>query len=223
MEALLVNELPSGTGWQYEPKWDGFRCLVFRDGGEVFLQSKAGQPLSRYFPDIVEEVQSIRCRRFALDSEIVIPVVGILSFNDLLMRIHPAESRVRKLAAQFPAAILVFDLLVDDKGARITEQPLSTRRGILEKFNCRYLVPVRIKHTCFSSSFSGAGIFSSPRARQSLSGIPQPEITGLALPETPWSRNCSPSGQPGREWNHVFWKEYPPAMTCGEIMTRSVV
>lgn len=135
MEAQLVNEVPSGKFWQYEPKWDGFRCLVFRDGDDVFLQSKAGQPLARYFPDLLDEVRSISCSRFLIDSEIVIPVGGRLSFDDLLMRIHPAESRVRKLAAQFPAVLLVFDLLVDANGSNLTGLPLSVRRKMLEKFS----------------------------------------------------------------------------------------
>src|SRR5688572_25520255 len=103
MEAQVVEELPLGENWQYEPKWDGFRCLVFRDHNEVFLQSKSGQPLARYFPDLVESLRNLAAERFVLDGEIVIPVKGRLSFDDLLLRVHPAESRVRKLAAEHPA------------------------------------------------------------------------------------------------------------------------
>src|SRR5205807_3527918 len=97
MEALSVEEIPSGPGWQYEPKWDGFRCLAFRDGDQVELQSKAGQPLTRYFPEVVDRLHRVKWKRFVIDGEIVVPVKGRLSFDDLLMRIHPAESRVRKL------------------------------------------------------------------------------------------------------------------------------
>src|SRR3954471_5227179 len=96
MLARLARELPLGD-YLYEPKWDGFRCLAFRDRDEVQLQSKSGQPLARYFPDIVAAVRSVKAERFVLDGEIVIPEGGALSFDALLQRIHPAESRVRKL------------------------------------------------------------------------------------------------------------------------------
>src|SRR5215204_1546960 len=98
MEATSVDAIPAGETWQYEPKWDGFRCLAFRDGAEVELRSKAGQPLARYFPDIVAAVSAVKANRFVLDGEIVIPTPDgkALSFDALLQRIHPAESRVRK-------------------------------------------------------------------------------------------------------------------------------
>src|SRR2546430_7002249 len=98
MEAKLVETIPTGANWQYEPKWDGFRCLAFRDGDEVFLQSKAGQPLGRYFPEIVAAVRELSAKKFVLDGEIVVPVGDSLSFDDLLQRIHPAESRILKLS-----------------------------------------------------------------------------------------------------------------------------
>src|SRR4051812_30941542 len=113
MEARSVEEIPHGDRWQYEPKWDGFRCLVFRDGGKVALQSKSGRSLGRYFPDIVAAVLAVGAERFVLDGEIVIPVAGRLSFDDLLLRIHPAKSRVRLLSEQHPAMLVVFDLLSD--------------------------------------------------------------------------------------------------------------
>src|SRR5687767_13773010 len=106
MEALSVDAIPEGGEWQYEPKWDGFRCLAFRDGDKVELQSKAGQPLARYFPEIVENLQSLRAKRFILDGELVIVQGKKLSFDDLLLRLHPAESRVRKLAAVTPATLI---------------------------------------------------------------------------------------------------------------------
>src|SRR5438105_6277991 len=112
MEALLVKEIPNGHGWQYEPKWDGFRCLVFRDGVKVQMQSKSGQPLTRYFPELAEEFSKIKAERFVLDGEIAVPVQQRFSFDDLLQRIHPAESRVRKLASEHPAVFIAFDLLV---------------------------------------------------------------------------------------------------------------
>jgi ATP-dependent DNA ligase len=134
MEALLVDELPSGDEWQYEPKWDGFRCLAFRDGDKVDVMSKAGKPLTRYFPELVEKLLGVRAKRFVLDGEIVVPKDGELSFDELLLRIHPAKSRVLKLAEESPASFIVFDLLVDAKGKSLVGQPLSERRAALEAF-----------------------------------------------------------------------------------------
>jgi ATP-dependent DNA ligase len=131
MEAKSVGELPDGGGWQYEPKWDGFRCLVFRSGDAVELQSKSGKPLARYFPEMVETVRAMKADRFVIDGELVIPIGGILSFDALQMRLHPAESRVRKLAAATPAQLMLFDCLAAD-GASLVDEPLSVRRAALE-------------------------------------------------------------------------------------------
>ena len=111
MEARSVEEIPAGEGWQYEPKWDGFRCLAFRDRDKIYLQSKAGQPLARYFPDIVADVAKLPQQQFVLDGELVIPIGGALSFDELQLRLHPAASRVQKLAAAHPAVYILFDLL----------------------------------------------------------------------------------------------------------------
>jgi len=133
MEAKLVDEIPDGPGWQYEPKWDGFRCLAFRDGEQVALQSKAGQPLARYFPELVATLREVKPKRFVLDGEIVIERGGELSFDDLLMRIHPAQSRIQKLAKETPCTFLLFDLLADGDMSLI-DMPLRERRARLEKF-----------------------------------------------------------------------------------------
>src|SRR5437899_696108 len=138
MEALLVEKISEGETWQYEPKWDGFRCLLFRDGAKVELQSKSGQPLARYFPEVVANILALKPPRFVLDGEIVIPVGKDFSFDDLLQRIHPAESRVRKLAKELPATLIVFDLLVDEKGRLLTGEPLSSRRDRLEAFASKH-------------------------------------------------------------------------------------
>jgi ATP-dependent DNA ligase len=141
MEAQLVDEPPAGDQWQYEPKWDGFRCLAFRDDKEIYLQSKSGQPLARYFPDLVANLQRLRAKRFVLDGEIVIPVSGRLSFesfDELLMRVHPAESRVRKLAAEHPAMFVVFDLLLDSRGKPLINLVLGERRRRLEQFALQF-------------------------------------------------------------------------------------
>lgn len=135
MEALSVDEIPTGDEWQYEPKWDGFRCLAFRDGAEVQLQSKAGQPLARYFPELVAAVAALPAKQFVLDGEIVIPTSeGGFSFDDLLQRIHPAASRIQRLSRETPAILIVFDLLVGPRGELLTTRTLQQRRPALEKF-----------------------------------------------------------------------------------------
>ena len=138
MEAKSVETLPAGDVWQYEPKWDGFRCVAFRDGERVELQSKSGQPLGRYFPEVVEAILKLKPKQFVLDGEIVVPIKGRFSFDDLLMRIHPAASRVKKLAAETPAKLIVFDLLVDDRGKAIVDETLPGRRKKLESFEKKY-------------------------------------------------------------------------------------
>ena len=137
MEAKLVSALPEGPQWQYEPKWDGFRCLAFKDGARVQLRSKSGQPLERYFPEIIEAMQSLRAKQCVLDGELVVPEDGGLSFDQLLLRIHPAESRVQKLAREHPAVYVVFDLLVDERCKSWTDVPLRERRAALERFAAR--------------------------------------------------------------------------------------
>src|SRR6266576_7311291 len=134
MEAKSVEKLPTGENWQYEPKWDGFRCLAFRDGAQVDLQSNSGQPLGRYFPELVEALLKLKAKQFVIDGEIVVPIKGKLSFDDLLMRIHPAASRVQKLAKEHPSKLIVFDLLVDDRGKSIAGAPLAERRKKLDAF-----------------------------------------------------------------------------------------
>src|SRR6202011_3073284 len=127
MEMRAVADVPDGPQWQYEPKWDGFRCLAFRDGSEPALQSKAGQPLARYFPEIVAALARLPEKRFVVDGELVVPIAGALSFDALQQRIHPAASRVAMLARTTPAWYLVFDLL-DEDGRELIDLPLSERR-----------------------------------------------------------------------------------------------
>jgi ATP-dependent DNA ligase len=133
MEATTVDDVPVGPHWQYEPKWDGFRCIAFRRGKKVELQSKSGKPLTRYFPDVAAELAKLRADKFVLDGEIVIATGNRLSFNDLLMRIHPAASRIKKLAEETPGTYIVFDLLEDADGPLI-DRPLAERRRSLERF-----------------------------------------------------------------------------------------
>jgi ATP-dependent DNA ligase len=138
MEAQSADKLPSGSQWRYEPKWDGFRCLAFRDGRRVELRSKSGQPLSRYFPEIDSALLSLGARRFVLDGELVIPAGKSLSFDDLLLRLHPAATRVQRLSRESPALFLAFDILVDERARDLTGLPLDERRKRLEVFAKRY-------------------------------------------------------------------------------------
>jgi ATP-dependent DNA ligase len=139
MEARSVDEIPTGDSWQYEPKWDGFRCLAFRRGRGIYLQSKSCQPLARYFPDIVVALSQLAATKFVLDGELVIDVGGRFSFDELQLRLHPAASRVQKLAAAHPATFVVFDLLENDAGKSLLKAPLSERRIALEKFATKNL------------------------------------------------------------------------------------
>lgn len=138
MEAKQVDALPVGEEWQYEPKWDGFRCLIFRDGDEIELQSKSAKTLTRYFPDVAASIRALPARSFVLDGEIVIPVDKVLSFEQLLQRIHPAASRVSRLAAEFPALFIAFDLLVTERGTSLCERRLLERRERLQSFAAKY-------------------------------------------------------------------------------------
>ena len=133
-EAKSVSLLPHESGWLYEPKWDGFRCLAFRQGNQVILQSKAGQPLGRYFPEIVAAVLALSARKFVLDGEIVIRSGAGLDFDALLQRIHPAASRIQRLSQETPSSYMVFDLLADEKGRSLASKPLSARRMALQEF-----------------------------------------------------------------------------------------
>ena len=138
MEALSVDAIPAGAEWQYEPKWDGFRTLVFADGKKLELQSKSGRSMTRYFPEVVEALRSLAPRKFVLDGEIAVPSDSGFSFDALLQRVHPAASRVRKLAVETPALFIAFDLLVDAEGRDLTGEILEERRRALERFFRRY-------------------------------------------------------------------------------------
>jgi ATP-dependent DNA ligase len=135
MEAKTAEAIPTEDGpWQYEPKWDGFRCLAFREGSEVELRAKSGKPLGRYFPEVIAFFRSLDAARFVLDGELMVELGGRSAFNALQMRLHPAESRIRKLAAETPARLTLFDMLVGTDGTKLLEKPLSERRAALETF-----------------------------------------------------------------------------------------
>jgi len=134
MEAKSVDSLPTDAGWQFEPKWDGFRCLAFKAGKSVALQAKSGKPLTRYFPEVSENLAGIRIDSFVLDGELMIADGGGYSFDALQMRIHPAASRIAKLSRETPAVLAVFDMLVAPRGRDLRAEPLRRRRERLEAF-----------------------------------------------------------------------------------------
>ncbi|MDQ2865732.1 MAG: ATP-dependent DNA ligase [Candidatus Eremiobacteraeota bacterium] len=140
MECTPSESIPDGPQWEYEPKWDGFRCLAFRDGDDIYLQSKSAQPLARYFPEIVDLLKRLSAQQFVLDGELMVESNGDLDFDALLQRVHPAQSRVNKLSRETPATYVVFDILIDDAGKDVTGIPLRERRAALEKFARKYFI-----------------------------------------------------------------------------------
>jgi ATP-dependent DNA ligase len=134
MEARSVDEIPRGDQWQFEPKWDGFRCLLSRNGQKVDLRSKSGEDLARYFPELVDAALKLKATSFVVDAEIVVPRGKTFSFDELLQRIHPAASRIRKLSEETPALLLVFDLLANATDKQLSAKPLRQRRPALERF-----------------------------------------------------------------------------------------
>jgi ATP-dependent DNA ligase len=132
MEARSAEELPTGPGWQYEPKWDGFRCLAFKDGDKVELLSRNQRPLNRYFPELVAIFAALKIPRCVLDGEIVLLLGGKVSFEALQQRLHPAASRIEKLSVETPVSFVAFDILSDAKGNDLRGALLSERRTALE-------------------------------------------------------------------------------------------
>jgi ATP-dependent DNA ligase len=130
--ARSARELPAGDDWCYEPKWDGFRTIVFRDGDEVHLQSRNGKPMNRYFPDVVEQALALKAKRYVIDGEMVVTVGGVQEFDLLSQRIHPAASRVERLAGETPATLVAFDLLAEGDES-LVELPYTERRKRLAK------------------------------------------------------------------------------------------
>ena len=179
MEAKLVDDLPSEPGWQFEPKWDGFRCLAFRAGDEVDLRAKSGKPLARYFPEVAAMLRALAPDRFVIDGELAIPDGDTLSFDALQMRLHPAESRIRKLSVETPAILILFDCLMTPDDEVLLGEPLAARREALE--------------TLFRSFDEAAGLRLSPYTRKARGGA-QMARQGRRLAR----RRRSPSGSTGR-------------------------
>jgi ATP-dependent DNA ligase len=170
-ECKSVDEIPTGDGWLYEPKWDGFRCLAFRQGKQVQLQSKAGQPLHRYFPELVKILSELPHKQFVLDGEIVIYAGKKLSFDNLLMRIHPAASRIHKLSLETPAAYMCFDLLVDERGEAQNHRPLAERRVSLRRFFSSISTEESIRLSPASSDYEQAEKWMHALGKLGLDGV----------------------------------------------------
>ena len=170
-EAKAVKEVPREPGWLYEPKWDGFRCLAFRDNDEIVLQSKAGQPLGRYFPELLEQLRRLPLGRFVLDGEIIIRSDAGLDFDALLQRIHPAASRIKKLSQETPSSYLVFDLLVNERGKSLTRQPLSARRMALQELAANFNDAERVHLSPANSDLEMAERWMKQGATQGLDGV----------------------------------------------------
>src|ERR1051326_3105950 len=175
MEAKIAEAVPGGKGWQFEPKWDGFRCLSFRDGPKVALQAKSGKDLTVYFPEVAAAMTHLASRRFVLDGELLIPIGEVLSFDALQARLHPAESRRRKLAAETPALFMAFDLLaVDDEN--LLDRPLSERRRQLEKMLAK--LPDRLRLSPFTRSAATARGWLAKAGQGALDGVIAKELNG---------------------------------------------
>src|ERR1041385_1350113 len=206
-EARAVKELPRGPGWLYEPKWDGFRCLAFRRGDEIILQSKAGQPLGRYFPEIVAALLALTERKFVLDGEIVIRSGAGLDFDALLQRIHPAASRIQRLSQETPGTYMIFDLLVDARNKPLVLSPLSARRMALQEFASVNIGEAEDKGARKSQSKARAKTTSdSPMPRIMLS----PASSDFATAEK-WMREGAASG-----WDGVVAKRLDCEYMSGE-------
>ncbi len=168
MEARLVDALPSGAGWQFEPKWDGFRCLAAREGSRVEMSAKSGKTLARYFPEMVEQIAALPVRNdsFVLDGELAIPVGPTLDFEALQLRLHPAESRIRKLAHETPAIFILFDLLIAPGGKSLIGRPLTERRAALESFLRSSAPHYALRLSPYTRQRSTAQAWLEPRGRR---------------------------------------------------------
>jgi len=215
MLARASDALPNGDGWLYEPKWDGFRALVFRDGQELYLQSRELKPLDRYFPELAEPLRAQLPERCVTDGEIVVAGPGGLDFEALLLRIHPAASRVRLLASEQPASIVLFDLLAlgdrDLRGA-----PLSERRALLEQALSRARAPVHLTPATRDAAlaadwfrrFEGAGLDGV--VAKSLAGAYQPGVRAMLKVKHARTADCAVAG--------FRWHKEGPGTMVGSLL-----
>jgi len=184
MEARLVADLPDGEGWQYEPKWDGFRCLAFRHGDEVEIKAKSGKSLTRFFPEVVANLTSLKQKAFVLDGELIISVDGALSFDALQMRLHPAASRIKRLAKETAADLMMFDCLLRKAGRPLLDAPFEQRRMHLEALYQTASDPHGLQLTPFTRDLRKAKAWLTGR-QVSLDGV---VAKRLDLPYRPGER-----------------------------------
>jgi ATP-dependent DNA ligase len=172
MEARSEEQLPdTGGPWQYEPKWDGFRCLAFKAGDAVDLRSKSGKPLGRYFPEVIALLGDLRASDFIVDGELVIELEGRLSFDALQMRLHPAESRIRSLAASTPARLVLFDMLAAPGGVLLIDRPLRERRKALRKFMKSAAIKRKLALSPFTTELRQAQQWLTDGANDGTDGV----------------------------------------------------
>lgn len=181
MEARSVEILPDEPGWQFEPKWDGFRCLAFKAAGEVELRAKSGKSLARYFPEMVEALQRARADNFVVDGELMVPRGDTLSFGALQDRVHPAESRIRKLAAETPALLVLFDCLATERDGRLLDAPLADRRAALERVMAGLGRADRVRSSPFTDRRPQAAEWLE-RTHGALDGVVAKRLDGPYVP-----------------------------------------
>ena len=177
MEARLVERLPDEPGWQFEPKWDGFRCLAFRSGDAVELRAKSGKSLSRYFPEVLVALRALPPQHFVIDGELVVIVDGRPSFDALQMRLHPADSRIQKLSKETPATYILFDCLQTARGQSLLASPLRERRAALEGFHARLNDPGLFRLTPYTRQCREAKAWLDDRGG-SLDGVVAKRLDG---------------------------------------------
>jgi ATP-dependent DNA ligase len=181
MEAKLVDALPTEAGWKFEPKWDGFRCLAFKAGDEVTLQAKSGKPLTRYFPEVMEAVRNAPFQRLVLDGELAIPLGDSISFDSLQLRLHPAESRIRKLAKETPAIFILFDCLLTPRNRSLLDAPLRERRTELESIFAKLKGDEHFRLSPYTRDVSVAKKWLN-RSSGELDGVVAKRIDGPYVP-----------------------------------------
>jgi ATP-dependent DNA ligase len=183
MDARTAATLPNTDGpWQYEPKWDGFRCLAFKAGGTVELRAKSGKPLGRYFPEIVALLAGNKAQRFVIDGELVIEIADRFSFDALQARLHPAQSRIRKLAAETPAQLILFDILFTPDGRNLLPAPLSQRRAALEAFTDTVAAPGSLVLSPMTLDFKTAQRWLHKAGHGAIDGVVAKRRDGLYEP-----------------------------------------
>ncbi|HEY6645135.1 ATP-dependent DNA ligase [Povalibacter sp.] len=178
MEAKRVSELPRDDGWQFEPKWDGFRCLAWKDEGAVALCGKSGKSLARYFPEVTQALLALAIPRFCIDGELVIPLGRELSFDSLQQRLHPAETRIKKLSQATPALLIAFDCLMNARGTNLLQRPLTERRDALERLFAKVPSDSGLRLSPFTREYRQAQQWLD-RSSSALDGVIAKPVDGV--------------------------------------------